>query len=72
MYASKDGVSDTLIDLVSKENAIEDTISLVKACFRKKTIDLETYLDNVRELAEEQFYNLSMKRKLLTLLKQSS
>ena len=61
-----------LLDILAKEHAIEDTLDVVKNSYRKKIVDLQTYLDNVRELAEEQFFNLAMKRKVLALLKQSS
>jgi len=72
IFATKDGISDSLLEIVSKEQSIEETIDVVKTLFRKKTIDLETYLEKVRDLAEEQFFTLAMKRKLLALLKQSS
>ena len=61
-----------LLEIVAKEQSIEDTIDLVKSSYKKKTISLSKYLDLVRELAEKQFFNLAMKRKILTLLKQSS
>lgn len=61
-----------LLDVMAKEQAIEETIDLVKSHFRKKSIDLDTYLDQVRELAEKQFFNIAMKRKVLSLLKQTT
>lgn len=61
-----------LLELISKEQAMEDTIDLVKANYNKKIISLSKYLDLIRDLSEKQFYNLAMKRKILTLLKQSS
>lgn len=55
------------IEIKAKEHAIEDTIDLSKKLYRKKTIDLRTYLDSVRELAEEQFLNIAMRQKLMAL-----
>jgi hypothetical protein len=72
VYASQDGVSVMMLDILSKEQAIEDVINLLKQLFRKKSIDLDSYLEQVRDISEEQFYNLAMKKKLLVLLKQTS
>jgi len=72
VFPSKDGVSEVLLEILAKEQAIEDTIDLVKSHFRKKTIELVQYLDHVRELSEKQFLNLAMKRKVLSALKGTS
>ena len=72
MHASKDGVSDSLLEILAQEQANEDVFGIIKDSFRKKKVDLNTYLETTREIAEQQFYNLAMKRKLLALLKQSS
>jgi len=72
VFASKDGVSEMLLEIMAKEQATEDILEMVKSYYRKKTITLGQYLETVREQSEEQFYNLAMKRKVLALLKQSS
>mmetsp|Transcript_12162 Transcript_12162/g.12162 ORF Transcript_12162/g.12162 Transcript_12162/m.12162 type:complete len:224 (+) Transcript_12162:493-1164(+) len=51
-----------------KEGALEDTLAQCKKLYRKKTIDLSTYLETVRELSEEQFLNLAMREKILALM----
>ena len=68
VYASKDGVSESLLEILAKENAIEDTIDVARSCFRKKKIDIEVYMDTVRELSESQFFNLAMKRKIEAMI----
>lgn len=69
MFPAKDGVSEILLDILAKEQAIEDTIDLVKSQFRKKALALDLYLDHVRELSGKQFHNLAMKHKVLSVLK---
>lgn len=69
VFPSKDGFSEVLLEIITKESAIEDTIDLVKSYYRKKAISLDVYLEQVRELSEKQFFNLAMKRKVLSVLK---
>lgn len=65
----KEQDGQTIIDEIKcKEHSIEDAIDLWKKTYRKKGIDLSTYLDTIRDLAEEQFFNLAMKDKILGLI----
>jgi hypothetical protein len=57
-----------LDDIKAKEHTVEDTIDLCKKAYRKKRITLSEYLDTVRELSEEQFLNLAMRQKILSIL----
>ena len=57
-------VKKKLLTLESRERAIEDTISEVKILYRSKKIDLNTYLDRIRSLAEKQFKAIATQRKI--------
>ena len=50
-----DIVSSHLLKAIKKERAIEDTINQLKTDFRKKRMDVDEYLQTVRELSEKQF-----------------
>jgi hypothetical protein len=43
-------------------------MDLCKKAYRKKAIEIQTYLDNVRDLAEEQFLNIAMRQKIFGLV----
>jgi len=59
----------TMLDEIKgKEAALEDTFDICKKQYRKKKIELDTYLDTIRELSEEQFLNLAMRQKILAVL----
>jgi len=60
----------TIIDNIkAKENSYEDTLDLCKKIYRKKAINLETYLGQVRELADEQFLQIALRLKIQKIMK---
>ena len=60
----------TMIENIkSKEESYEAAIDMCKKLYRKKSIELQPYLNAVRELAEEEFYQIAMRNKITNLLK---
>ena len=66
----QDSVSKDLLKIASSELAIEDTLTEIRHCYRKKKISLDKYLETVRTYSEKQFYNVASKRKILALMHQ--
>ncbi len=65
---SKDEVSTKLLHVLSKEKSIEDTLDVLKTDFRRKRMDIETYLRVTRELSERQFMNIAKKHKITNFI----
>lgn len=55
IYPSWDGTSAIAIDMLSEDQAIEDTLDVLKESFRKKKIPLDQFLNRTRELCDEKF-----------------
>ena len=55
----------TLLIYARKRESIKVLNKLFR--YRKKGITIQTFLDSVRELAEEQFYNIAMRQKLMAI-----
>ena len=65
---SNDEVSTRLLKNLSKERALEDTLDQLKSDFRKKRIDIDTYLRLTREISERLFMVISKRNKITNFI----
>jgi len=64
----RDEVSTRLLRLLAKERATETTLEAMKQDFRKKRMDLDTYLRVTREIGEKQFMTISKRMKVTNFI----
>ena len=60
-----DIVSGHLLKAIKKQWACEDTMAQLKTDFRKKRLEIDDYLQSVRELSEKQFNQICKINKIL-------
>jgi ESCRT-I complex subunit TSG101 len=60
----EDIYSKQILDLMAEENAIEDFFYYLDKALQYKTIDLETYLNHVREASRQQFMKKALLKKI--------
>ncbi len=62
---AKTPLSQKMLDLVAKENALEDGLAVIKKCYEKDQIDLKEFLSQVRKMSGKQFKTTIKKQKLM-------
>jgi hypothetical protein len=65
-------LTEKIIYFHAKNQAIEDTMNVLKKAFEKENIDVDTYLQEVRRLSKKQFKQVYNMKKLMSLGKQSN
>jgi len=66
-----DILSSQILDLTSKDLAIEDAMFYLDKALEKKSIDLDTYLTTLREIGKEQFFQRALLKKMSLLYKKN-
>lgn len=64
MITPGDAISEKIIKLASKYNALDECMSGVKKGFEKGVVDLETFLSTIRELSGKQAKQLMKMQRL--------
>jgi len=56
VVVARDPLSKQLLENLATDQAVEDTIFTLSKAYQRKTLDTDTYLKEVRDLAEKQFF----------------
>ena len=64
MITPNDAISEKIIKMASKYNALDECMSAVKKGFEKGVVDLETFLSTIRELSSKQAKQLHKMQRL--------
>ena len=64
MITPGDAISEKIIKMASKYNALDECMSAVKKGFEKGVVDLETFLSTIRELSSKQAKQLHKMQRL--------
>ena len=54
MVKCPDPISEKIVHLVAKHNAIEDCMAVVKKAFENDELELKEFLQNIRQLSTKQ------------------
>jgi ESCRT-I complex subunit TSG101 len=62
--SAKDSLSLQILDLSSKDQAIDDVLFFLDKALEKKSIDLDSYLSTIRDLSKQQFFHRALLKKI--------